>query len=99
MAGSPAENSDEGPVSGSREMLVQPDESPNVTVVLFHGKPPEAGMEWNTAVWTGWGSPDEVTLRWAANGVRVKKPCDIPCVVSKDVSLIPQADAVLFEVI
>jgi len=43
------------------------------TIVLSTGK-----GKWNTGVWPGWGSR-EVTLNWAAAGVKVERKCRVEC--------------------
>ena len=55
---------------------------------------------WNTGVWPNWGQgTDEVTLNWAAAGVRVKKSCSVRCEITHDQSGIDAADAVVMETI
>lgn len=55
---------------------------------------------WNTGVWPNWGQgTDEVTLNWAAAGVRVKKSCSVKCEITHDQSGIDAADAVVMETI
>ena len=52
----------------------------------------------NTGVWPNWG-PSEVTLNWAAAGVRVSKTCPTPCVITSDQSKAEEADAVIVELV
>lgn len=56
--------------------------------------------KWNTGVWNGWGyDPNEVTLNWAAAGVKIKKVCPVQCEFSRDMSRVGEADAVVNEAI
>ena len=61
------------------------------------------GERINTGVWPGWGGAGgaarEVTLNWAAAGVRVQKYCPLACTITHDNSLIAQADAVVMELV
>jgi hypothetical protein len=53
----------------------------------------------NTGVWPGWGGDREVTLNWAAAGVRVQKYCSYSCKIVHDESMVPQADAIVMELV
>jgi len=76
-------------------------------IVLLHGKPPQAPYEWNTGVWTAWGEHEgdlyqrEViqALRWQAEAAEITKTCSVHCHISHDQSLVPQADAVIMELV
>ncbi len=50
-------------------------------------------------MWPGWGGDREVTLNWAAAGVKVQKYCPYACTIVHDESLVPQADAVVMELV
>lgn len=54
----------------------------------------------NTGVWPGWGGHSrEVTLNWAAAGVKVQKMCPLSCEFTHDNSKIPTADAIMIELV
>ena len=58
------------------------------------------GEKINTGVWPGWGGHNrEVTLNWAAAGVKVQKMCPLSCEFTHDNSRIPTADAVVIELV
>eukprot|EP00002_Diphylleia_rotans_P040130 TRINITY_DN9458_c0_g1_i1.p1 TRINITY_DN9458_c0_g1~~TRINITY_DN9458_c0_g1_i1.p1 ORF type:complete len:395 (+),score=67.21 TRINITY_DN9458_c0_g1_i1:47-1231(+) len=68
-------------------------------IILYQPKVPDGNVEWNTGVWTGYGYGDDVTLKWAAAGVKVRKTCPTKCIFSRDHTLLPRADGVLMELI
>ena len=54
----------------------------------------------NTGVWPNWGQgTEEVTLNWAAAGVRVRKQCPTKCVITHDQAQLADADAVMVEAV
>lgn len=55
----------------------------------------------NTGVWPGWGDSGsrEVTLNWAAAGVRVQKYCPWACEITHDENQMGRADAVVMELV
>ena len=58
------------------------------------------GEKINTGVWPGWGGHNrEVTLNWAAAGVKVQKMCPLSCEFTHDNSRIQTADAVIIELV
>eukprot|EP01087_Luapelamoeba_hula_P017172 TRINITY_DN5391_c0_g1_i1.p1 TRINITY_DN5391_c0_g1~~TRINITY_DN5391_c0_g1_i1.p1 ORF type:complete len:438 (-),score=36.85 TRINITY_DN5391_c0_g1_i1:121-1434(-) len=74
---------------------VQATGKPSALIVLSDGK-----GRWNTGVWSGWGEGRSGSdLRWAAHGTRVNKKCPYDCHFTHDNSQIPDADAVIMEVI
>jgi hypothetical protein len=53
---------------------------------------------WNTGVWPAWGYGSDVTLNWAAAGVKVKKQCAVECEIAHEGSAgYGDADAVVME--
>ena len=56
------------------------------------------GDKINTGVWPNWG-PQEVTLNWAAAGVRVLKSCPTPCEITHNQADAESADAIIIETV
>ncbi len=54
--------------------------------------------KWNTGVWPAWGYGKEVTLNWAAAGVKIKKQCPVECeIVHETTGYDSDADAIAME--